>query len=288
MKRILLFILIIFSISAPDFLWAAGNQTNRTLTINNGMGVNNGTNRTTVTPNDNDETACARGNQGSCEGGPFADTSDPFNLNHDCQTSSDDFCSSSFDPGLPGGFTVVDNRFGRGAPCGPNDTTGPPFPYPCHTKGSINQKIPFGMDDTSNGNSITLGPPSLGAVGQPYYQFRSDSFGTLRVHHIEYGFDLDLPDAQNLKMFFNIDSVTDANGQMVGNATGTFRMTLNDNGMGSSGSNCNVTANSVSSSGQFESGMTGVITCVDRAGNLCMGSAFTPATFSRTSFFCPP
>lgn len=110
----------------------------------------------------------------------------------------------------------------------------------------------------------------------------------MRVHHIEYGFDLDLPNAQNLKIFFNIDSVTDANGQMVGNATGTYRMTLNDNGMGSDGPNCNVTTGSVSSSGQFESGMTGVITCVDRAGNLCMGSTFTPATFSRTSFFCPP
>lgn len=286
MKRLLLLISVLFSLVPPDPIWAAGNQNNRTLTINNGMGVNNGTNRTTVTPNDNDETACARGNQGSCNGGPFADTSDPFNLNHDCQTSTDDFCSSSFDPGLPGGFTVVDNRFGRGAPCGPNDTTGPPFPYPCHTKGSINQKIPFGIDDTSNGNSITLGPPSLGAVGQPYYQFRSDSFGTLRVHHIEYGFDLNVDNnSQTLKIFYNIDSVTDANGKMVGNAVGTFKMTLNDNFSGFGGSTCSVTGSNAASEGHFESGMTGVITCVDRAGNLCQGSQFRPATFSNSSGF---
>ena len=285
MKRTLLFISIVFFLTSPGISWGGGNQVNRTLTINNGMGVNNGTNRTTVTPTDNDATACSGGNQGSCNGGPFADTSDPFNPNHDCSPSGfGDQCSASFDPGLPGGFTVVDNRFGRGAPCGPNDPNGPPYPYPCHTKGSINQKIPFGIDDTSNSVSISLSPPSLGAVGQPNYQFRSDSFGTLRVQHIEYGFDQNVDSQQAFKIFFIIDSTTDANGKMVGNAVGTYNMTLNDSWSGFGGSTCSVTSTHNASSGTFESGMTGVITCVDKAGNLCQGSQFNPLQFTRTSF----
>lgn len=283
MKPILL-ISILFFLAVPDFTWGAGNQVSKTLTINTGMGVNNNGNRNLST-SDNAGTACAGGNTGSCDGGPFADTSDPFNINDDCSPGSfDDFCSSQFDPQLPGGFNLIDNRFGRGAPCGPNDQSGPPFPYPCQTKGSVNQIIPLGIDDP-NSPSIILAPPSLGGVGQPFYQFRSDTFGTLRVHHIEYGFDLDLVGTdQTLKVFYTIDSTTDANGQMVGNAVGTYKIQLNESFSGFGGSSCSVTASSNQSEGRFESGMTGVITCVDRAGNLCQGSQFDPGKFSRTSF----
>lgn len=275
---------LLFLLTAPNMTWAAGNQVSRTLTINTGMGVNNGTNKNLST-SDNPGTACSGGNAGSCNGGPFADTSDPFNVNDDCSPSGfGDFCSSQFDPGLPGGFNLVDNRFGRGAPCGPNDHSGPPFPYPCHTKGSINQTIPLGIDDP-NSPTLILAPPSLGGVGQPFYQFRSDTFGTLRVHHIEYGFDLNVDsNTQTLKVFFTVDSVTDANGQMVGNAVGTYKMQLNETFGGFGGSSCSVTASSNQSEGRFESGMTGVITCIDKAGNPCLGSQFNPATFSRTSF----
>jgi hypothetical protein len=286
MKRILL-ILTVFSFTVSDLTWGAGNQISKTLTINTGMGVNNGTNKNLST-SDNAGTACAGGNAGSCDGGPFADTSDPFNINDDCSPSSfGDFCSSQFDPDLPGGFNLIDNRFGRGAPCGPNDVSGPPFPYPCQGKGSIYQTIPLGIDDP-NSPTVLLTPPSLGGVGQPFYQFRSDTFGTLRVHHIEYGFDLDMDGQQTLNTFYIIDSVTDANGQMVGNAVGTFRINLSDAGMGGDGPNCSVTSSDVSSEGRFESGPSGVITCVDRAGNLCQGSQFDPGKFSRTSFTCPP
>jgi hypothetical protein len=280
--KVIIFLSIVLFFAVPGNPSAAGNQSNRTLTINNGMGVNNGTNRNISTA-DNSETACAGGNQGSCGGfggatGPYADTSDPFNLNTDCSPAGfGDVCASTFDPGLPGGFKVPDNRFGRGAPCGPNDITGPPFPYPCQTKGSINQKIPFGIDDPNN-PGIIAGPPSLGAVGQPYYQFRSDSFGTLRAHHIEYGFDLDIGGEQSFKVFFMIDSTTDANGKMVGNAIGSYQMRMSEDFGG--GSTCTVTAANPSSEGQFESGMTGVITCIDRAGNACQGSQFNPAKFS--------
>ena len=278
-----LLISILFFLAAPSLTWGAGNQASRTLTINTGMGVNNGTNKNLST-SDNNGTACAGTSQGNCENGPFADTSDPFNVNDDCSSSSfGNFCSSQFDPGLPGGFNLVDNRFGRGAPCGSNDHSGPPFPYPCQTKGSINQIIPFGIDDT-NSPTVLLSPPSLGGVGQPFYQFRSDTFGTLRVHHIEYGFDFDEDNEQQFKVFFTVDSTTDANGQMVGNAVGTFKMTLSENHT----SNCSVTSNNVSSDGRFESGMTGVITCLDRAGNFCQSSQFDPALFSRTTFTCPP
>ena len=299
MKPLWILNLVVFSLILPNFTWGAGNQANRTLTINNGMGVNNGTNRTTVTPTDNAETACAGGGNGSCNGGPFADTSDPFNPNHDCSPSGfGDQCSSSFDPALPGGFTVVDNRFGRGAPCGPNDANGPPFPYPCHTKGSINQIIPFGMNDSSNGTTYTLGVPltNVGAaVGQPHYQFRSDTFGTLRVQHIEYGFsqnlssDSSINSEQSFSIFFIVDSTTDSNGKMVGNAVGSYKMSLNDNWSSRGGTACVLNPSSTAtidapSVGSFEAGMTGVITCVDRAGNLCQGSAFNPLKFTRTSF----
>jgi hypothetical protein len=280
--RLIVCLSVVLFFALPHFTWGAGNQSNRTLTVNNGMGVNNGTNRNTST-NDNSETACAGGNQGSCGSfggatGPFADTSNPFSPNSDCSPNGfGDVCSSAFDPGLPGGFNVPDNRFGRGAPCGPNDVTGPPFPYPCHTKGSINEKIPLGMDDPNTPGIITS-QPTLGAVGQPYYQFRSDSFGTLRANHIEYGFDLNVAGQQTFKIFFTIDSTTDANGQMVGNATGSYKMRMSENFGG--GSTCTVTAANPSSEGQFESGMTGVITCVDRAGNACQGSQFNPTKFS--------
>lgn len=281
MKPILL-ISILFFLAVPDFTWGAGNQVSKTLTINTGMGVNNNGNKNLST-SDNIGTACSGGNQGSCgsfggQSGPFADTSDPFSSNDDCSPASfGDFCSSQFDPDLPGGFNLIDNRFGRGAPCGPNDQSGPPFPYPCQTKGSIFQLIPLGIDDP-NSPSVTLAPPSLGGVGQPFYQFRSDTFGTLRVHHIEYGFDLDVNGEQTLQVFYTIDSVTDANGQMVGNAVGTFKILLDDNNLG--GTDCSVTTSNVASDGRFESGMTGVITCVDRAGNLCQGSQFNPGKFS--------
>jgi hypothetical protein len=124
-------------------------------------------------------------------------------------------------------------------------------------------------------------------VGQPFYEFRSDTFGTLRVHHIEYGFDLDVDGQQTLKVFYTVDSTTDANGQMVGNAVGTFRINISDNNLG--GDDCDVTFSNVSSEGRFESGMTGVITCVDRAGNVCQGSQFNPAKFSFSGGAqCPP
>lgn len=279
----ILFIFLVFSIVVPGVSWAAGNQVSRTLTINSGMGVNNGSNKNLST-NNNAGTACSGGGNGSCNGGPFADTSDPFSLNDDCSpTTFGDFCSSQFDPHLPGGFNLVDNRFGRGAPCGPNDHSGPPFPYPCHTKGSINQIIPLGIDD-SGAPTVLLSPPTLGGLGQPFYQFRSDAFGTLRVHHIEYGWDFDEDNEQQMKIFFTVDSTTDANGQMVGNAVGTFKMTMSENHT----SNCTVTSSRVSSEGRFESGMTGVITCVDRGGNLCQGSQFDPALFARNTFTCPP
>lgn len=276
MKPILL-ISILFFLAVPDFTWGAGNQVSKTLTINTGMGVNNNGNKNLST-NDANGVACSgmQADAGNCEFGPFADTSDPFNPNDDCSPSSfGDFCSSQFDPDLPGGFNLIDNRFGRGAPCGPNDTSGPPFPYPCQGKGSINQTVPLGIDDP-NSPSVTLSPPSLGGVGQPFYQFRSDTFGTLRVHHIEYGWDFDEDNEQSMNIFFTVDSVTDANGQMVGNAVGTFRMTMDDN----QDSNCTLTTSSVASEGRFESGMTGVITCVDRGGNLCQGSQFNPGMFA--------
>lgn len=281
MKPILL-ISILFFLAVPDFTWGAGNQVSKTLTVNTGMGVNNGTNKNLST-SDNIGTACSGGNQESCgnfggQRGPYADTSDPFSTNDDCSPASfEDFCSSQFDPQLPGGFNLIDNRFGRGAPCGPNDQSGPPFPYPCQTKGSIYQIIPLGIDDP-NSPSVTLAPPSLGGVGQPFYQFRSDTFGTLRVHHIEYGFDFDADGRQTLRIFYIIDSVTDANGQMVGNAVGTFKMIVDDNNLG--GTDCDITTANVASEGRFESGMTGVITCVDRGGNVCQSSQFNPGKFS--------
>src|SRR5579884_1830843 len=286
MKPILL-ISILFLLIAPGFSWAGGNQVNHTLTVNTGMGVNNGTNKTLST-SDNNGTACAGGSNGSCNGGPFADTSDPFNVNDDCSSSSfGNYCSSQFDPGLPGGFNLIDNRFGRGAPCGPNDHSGPPFPYPCQTKGSVHQIIPLGIDDTTSSKAITLSPPSLAPVGpngQVFYDFHSDTFGNLRVHHIEYGFDQNEDSEQTLKIFFVIDSTADANGQMVGNAVGTFQMRLSE----SHPSNCSATSSKVSSQGRFESGPTGVITCVDNGGNLCQGSQFNPGQFAATSFTCPP
>lgn len=289
MKPIFL-ISLIFLLAAPKVSWAAGNQVNKTLTINSGMGVNNGSNKNLST-SDNAGTACAGGNAGSCgtfggATGPFADTSDPFNTNDDCSPSGfGNFCSSAFDPQLPGGFNLIDNRFGRGAPCGPNDHSGPPFPYPCQTKGSINQIIPLGIDDATSSKIVILSPPSLGAIGQPFYQFRSDTFGTLRVHHIEYGFDLNEDNEQQFKIFFVIDSTTDANGQMVGNAVGTLKMTLSE----SLPSNCSITSSKSSYTGRFESGPTGVITCVDAAGNLCQGSQFNPGLFSNSSgAVCPP
>lgn len=281
MKFIFLF-LIVFSLAFPDFIWGAGNQNNKTLTVNTGMGVNNNGDRN-VSTTDNDGTACAGGNQGICGNfggatGPYADTSDPFNVNDDCSPGAfGDFCSSQFDPGLSGGFNLIDNRFGRGAPCGPNDPNGPPFPYPCQTKGSIYQIIPLGIDDPNN-PGIIASPPSLGGVGQPLYQYRADSFGSLKVHQIEYGFDLDINGEQNFNIFFTINSTTDANGQMVGNAVGSYRMTMSEDFGG--GSTCTVTTANASSEGRFESGMTGVITCIDRNGNPCQGSQFNPAKFS--------
>lgn len=265
-------------------LWAAGNQINVSLTVNTGMGVNNNANRNMSTQ-DNPGTACGGLQNNNCFGGPFADTSNPFSANHDCSSSGTSVCQSSFDSQLPGGFALVDNRFGRGAPCGPNDTNGPPYPYPCHTPGSINQQIPLGSDDPNN-PSFTLSPPTLGAVGQPFYQFRSDSFGTLRVNHIEYGFNqaVDAQGTQTLKVFYVIDSTTDGNGNLVGNATGTYQMQISDGFAG-----CNVSAGNPSSSGTFSSGMTGVITCLDRGGNPCQSTQFMPGKFSTSGgFVCPP
>lgn len=276
MKRILLISIALF-LAVPAFTWGAGNQNNRTLTINTGMGVSANGNKTLSTNNANG-VACAgmQADADNCEFGPFADTSNPFNINDDCSpTTFGDFCSSQFDPELPGGFNLIDNRFGRGAPCGPNDHSGPPFPYPCQSKGSIYQIVPLGIDDP-NSPTVLLSPPSLGGVGQPFYQFRSDTFGTLRVHHIEYGWDFDEDNEQSMNVFFTVDSITDANGQMVGNAVGTFRMTMDDN----QDSNCTLTTSSVASEGRFESGMTGVITCVDRGGNLCQGPQFNPGMFA--------
>lgn len=288
----LIFILsIVFLSAVSNAAWGAGNQVSKTLTINTGMGVNNGANKNLSTTNNNG-TACAGGNQGSCGNfggatGPYADTSDPFNSNDDCSSAGfGDFCSSAFDPGLPGGFNLVDNRFGRGAPCGPNDRNGPPFPYPCHTQGSINKMIPFGIDDPGN-PGIIASTPSLGGVGQPFYQYRSDTFGTLRVHQIEYGFDLDIAGEQKFNVFYTINSTTDFNGQLVGNAVGSYRMTMSENFGG--GSTCTVTTGNTSSEGRFESGMTGVIACVDRNGAVCQGSQFNPAKFSFSGGEqCPP
>jgi hypothetical protein len=282
----LLFIISLSFLMLPYSAWAAGNQTNKTLTINTGMGVNNGTNKN-MTTNGDDGVQCAGMGAQDCEGGPFADTTDPFNPNHDCSNAftTSPVCTSSFDPNLPGGFTVVDNRFGRGAPCGPNDTSGPPFPYPCHTKGSVNQIIPLGIDDP-NSPYIILSPPSLGGVGQPFYQFRSDSFGNLRVNHIEYGFDqfIEADTTQILRVFFTVDSTTDSNGQLVGNAVGSFKMLIQDG----SGAGCDVTTSNSSSEGRFESGSTGVVTCIDRNGNLCPSPQFSPGRWAETSFRCLP
>lgn len=284
--RLLLFSLLVLSTNS----WGAGNQLNTTLTINTGMGVNNNANRN-LTTNDAPGVACAGQNVGNCNGGPFADTSDPFQDNHDCSNSStsSSVCASSFDSQLAGGFSLVDNRFGRGAPCGPNDSNGPPFPYPCHTQGSINQKVPLGLDDPNS--TFSNSPPTLGAVGQPFYQFRSDTFGTLRVNHIEYGWDQNLNSAgngggaaQNTKVFYVIDSTTDGNGHMVGNATGTYKLIIADGTF----ANCSITAGNVASSGTFESGPTGVITCLDRGGNPCQSVQFMPGKFSVSGGFnCP-
>lgn len=284
-RGILLFILSWFWV-IPFSAWGGGNQINTTLTVNTGMGINNNANKN-LTTNNNVGTECAGKGQAGCEGGPFADTSNPFNSNHDCSnnatTSSD--CSSSFDPQLPGGFALVDNRFGRGAPCGPNDTNGPPFPYPCHTRGSINQQVPLGIDDP-NVPYIIQRLPSLGGVGQPFYQFRSDTFGALRVNHIEYGFDqvVEADKTQTLRIFFTVDSTTDSNGQLVGNATGTYKMTITDG----SGANCNVTSSNPGSFGQFESGATGAITCVDSAGRPCPSPQFMPGAWADTTFWKSP
>jgi hypothetical protein len=274
--------LFLFFFSFPTYSWAQ-NQLNNTRTINIGMGVNpNQTNRNLNLVNENG-IACAGQNQSNCQGGPFADTSDPFNLNHDCSntSTSSSVCASSFDSQLSGGFALVDNRFGRGSPCGPNDPNGPPFPYPCHSPGTINQITPLGMDDPNT--NFIQSPPTLGtSVGQPFYQFRSDTFGTLRVNHIEYGFNQsgDAGGTQVLRVFYVIDSVTDGNGNMVGNATGTFQLQITDGFAG-----CNVNAANLASSGTFESGMTGVITCVDRGGAPCQSTQFMPGKFAESGNF---
>jgi hypothetical protein len=282
----------VYLLSLSSAAWGAGNQVNKTLTINTGMGVNNGSNKNLFTK-DNPETQCAGLGPQKCEKGPFTDTSNPFSPNHDCSDAvqTNPNCVASYDPELPGGFVVIDNRFGRGAPCGPDDVNGPPFPYPCHTTGSINQLVPLGMDSTDtadNGKYSTFHmPPSLGAVGQPFYQYRSDTFGNLRVNHIEYGFDQNVQteSPQIMRIFFIVDSTTDANGQIVGNAVGSYRMTITDG----SGAKCNVTTSNASSEGMFEAGSTGVITCVDRAGNVCQSVQFRPGKFStQDSFVCPP
>ncbi|WDT79208.1 MAG: hypothetical protein MPW14_18965 [Candidatus Manganitrophus sp.] len=159
MKPILL-ISILFFLAVPDFTWGAGNQVSKTLTINTGMGVNNNGNKNLST-SDANGVACAGTSAGNCEFGPFADTSDPFNPNDDCSPSSfGDFCSSQFDPDLPGGFNLIDNRFGRGRPLRSERYERPPFPYPCQGKGSVFQIIPLGIDDP-NSPSVLLSPPSL-------------------------------------------------------------------------------------------------------------------------------
>lgn len=123
MKLIFIFPIVLFLVF-PSFTWGAGNQNNRTLTVNTGMGVNNNGNKNLST-SDAPGVACSGGNAGSCGNfggatGPYADTSDPFNPNDDCSPGAfGDFCSSQFDPNLPGGFNVADKPLWEGGPLRP-------------------------------------------------------------------------------------------------------------------------------------------------------------------------
>lgn len=269
------FFIFFFICCAPDSLGAA-DLNNRTFTVITGHGVNNGSDRTLFNDSVDRGIACGpgpgRGSPDACDSGFFGNTSDPFATNTNCGLNAP---CMPFSPQLSSGFNLVDNQFGKNAPCGPNDT--PPFPYPCNTPGSISEQVPFGF----NSNSVTMSPPTLGIPGQPFYTYNSVMSGTNRTHHTEYGFDLTLPGfddtrIQIQRMFFVIDSTTDSSGQLVGNATGTFKMIINDGYL----SQCNVTSADKGSSGTFTAGSTGVITCLNRDGSACPSTRFIPNLFT--------
>ncbi|HEY5600410.1 MAG TPA: hypothetical protein VIK48_06930, partial [Candidatus Manganitrophaceae bacterium] len=286
---VLLFgLLVFFSGTLFPLNVDAINLDTRTVTVSAGMGINNGANRdlfrkcSGVTAGATIDFSCGSSGGVSPDKmieGSFGNTTDPFNpfkcsMRLDNASVFDDIaeCSGVVDPELPITFLPKDTQFGRGVPCGPDDPNGPPFPYPCSSDSRFTQQIPgfvgsvCASSDCVTTNSIQISSPTLGPSGAPFQSFVSTptSAGG-RVRQIKYGFDQTAStdvvisfgpplktsvESQTFKIYFTVDSETDANGRLVGSAIGAFTMAIGEIGMTA----CQLTPADPAGAGSFTGG----------------------------------
>lgn len=307
--------LITFFLIARASIVQAADLNTRTITQNTGMGVNGTTDRVR-TVLDSVNTQCIPAACGDFDtNAPFTNPSNPFVKNADCSAASNAQllpCAAQQDPALPAGFDVPNNQFGKGVPCGPDDSSGPPFPYPCASPGSVNVKIfdqgmihnPDNAGATTGEDFFYIAPThSAAPPGAPFQKIQSTPFGNIRIHHIEFGFTVrenavpqgsgtcttvdgcTANDSELIKYFFVMDTITDSNGRMVGAAQGTFNLFMNDSHVQFL-CQVNSTTNSAKQTGTFTANNSGMIECLNSDGTDCPGPAMNPAWFQQVSI-CP-
>lgn len=258
-------IILGFFFTRPFFLASpslAIDMNTRTITQSVGKGINEGTNLT--------------------QNRDFRSTFASFTF----PTTSEPFMVSPLVPsGLPTNFETTNSQLGAGIPCGPDDTNGPSFPYPCSSNFLMTIKIPGSMDSQAGFSGtcscnvgIRFNTPSLGPSGAIFQTFMvSDAGGGKKNIRIEGGFDQILGDFSapdsSTKFFYTLDSVLDANGQMDGNANGTFLMEFVETGLFI---NFNLPTTDPRASGTFTANTTGMLTCQDSASSPCLQNSTFP------------
>ncbi len=243
------------------------NLETRTITQSVGKGINNGTNKNL------DRSLLDCGFFGAA---CFPNTDNPF---------QDPPVVSSENPAS---FASPNTGLGMGVPCGPDDTNGPVFPYPCSSEMTISNNMSVFMNSPGN-QSIIIEGPSLGTSGGFFQKFTQTPVGDgTKIIRIEGGFDktiagcvdrtlpncavasLSIPSTV-FKFFYSLDTNIDADGKMIGIASGSFEMIALDNffpdGWEETGA---IPPGSPGSSGTFTADETGGLTCLNNDGSPCL------------------
>ncbi len=232
------------------------NLNTRTITQSVGKGINNGTNK-----------VLDRQLTSLFGFGNFPDTSDPFDT------------TPFIDPENPASFASPNTGLGAGVPCGPDDPNGPVFPYPCSSELTISNNMSV-VINTAQSFNLIMAAPTLGTSGGFFQKFTQTPLGDgTKTVQVEGGFDQTavMPSAtgQVHRYFYSLTTTIDADGKMIGIASGTFLLRTAEEfvpGWFPFGIN----DSDPRGSGTFTADETGALTCVDSILDPCLNpfSAF--------------
>jgi len=251
---ILVIIFVFLHLSLPPA--HAINLNTRTITQSVGKGINNGTNKVL----DRELTSLFGF-------GNFPDTSDPFDT------------TPFIDPQNPASFASPNTGLGAGVPCGPDDPNGPSFPYPCSSELTISNNMSVVMNTVQNFDVI-MAPPTLGTSGGFFQKFTQTPLGDgTKTVQIEGGFDQTavMPSAigQVHRYFYSLTTTIDADGKMIGIASGTFLLRTQEQFV-AGWFDFGIDDSDPRGSGTFTADENGALTCLDSILNACL-NPFSPS-----------